>query len=94
MGVKRYQISLITSSKQRSNPVKCKLYHTFVVEKHPQNTRTFFYRRYDVQQAHSQSFWWGSAYVKNPDQIINVGMIGHANSEDTGILGGSGSMLP
>ena len=38
------------------------------------------------------------AYLKNWDQIINVGMIGHANSEDTRVFfflggGGSGGML-
>ena len=34
------------------------------------------------------------AYLKNRDQIDNVGMIGHASSEDTWVLGESGGMLP
>ena len=32
----------------------------------------------------------GGAYLKNRDQIINVGMIGHASTEDTMALGGRG----
>ena len=36
----------------------------------------------------------GGAYLKNRDQIISVGMIGHASSKDTRVLGGSGGMLP
>ena len=36
----------------------------------------------------------GRAYLKNRDQIINVGMIGHESAEDTRLSGGSGGMLP
>ena len=38
----------------------------------------------------------GGAYLKNWDQLINVGMIGHADVEDIRLLGGGGSggMLP
>ena len=36
----------------------------------------------------------GVAYPKYPNQIINVGTIGHTSAEDTRLLGGSGSMLP
>ena len=32
----------------------------------------------------------GGAYLKNRNQIINVGMIGHASSEDERVLGGPG----
>ena len=32
--------------------------------------------------------------LKNRDQIINVGMVGHASAEDTRVLGGSGGILP
>ena len=35
----------------------------------------------------------GGAYLKNRDQIINVGMIGHESAEDIKFLGGSGGML-
>ena len=34
------------------------------------------------------------AYLKNRNQIINVGMIGHASDEATWLLGGSKGMLP
>ena len=34
------------------------------------------------------------AYLKNRDQIINVGMIGHASTEDTRVLRCSGGTLP
>ena len=30
----------------------------------------------------------GRAYLKNRDQIINVGMIGHESAEDTRLSGG------
>ena len=36
-----------------------------------------------VLQARSQDFLWGSAYPKNQDQIVCVGMICHTSSEDT-----------
>ena len=32
----------------------------------------------------------GGAYLKNWDQLINVGMIGHADVEDIRLLGGGG----
>ena len=35
------------------------------------------------EQARSQDFLWGGAYLKNREQIINVGLIGHASREDT-----------
>ena len=41
-----------------------------------------------------QRFFMGDAYLKNRDQIINVGVIGHGHAEDTKLLGGSGGMLP
>ena len=36
-------------------------------------------------------FHGGVAYLKNRDQIITVGIIGHASAEDTKLLGGGGS---
>ena len=42
-------------------------------------------------QARSQDFSWGrrgSAFLKNRDQIINFGMIGHASVVDTRLLRG------
>ena len=46
-------------------------------------------------QACSRDFLWGEgggvcAYIKNQDQIVNVGMIGHASSKDTRVLGERG----
>ena len=35
-------------------------------------------------------FHGGVTYLKNRDQIITVGIIGHASAEDTKLLGGGG----
>ena len=35
-------------------------------------------------------FFMGAAYLKNRNQINNVGMIGHSSAEDIKLLGGSG----
>ena len=34
-------------------------------------------------QVRSQDFSWGDEYLKNLDQIINIGMISRASGEDT-----------
>ena len=39
-------------------------------------------------------FFIGGAYLKNRDQIINVGRIGHASSKDARLLGKSGHASP
>ena len=36
----------------------------------------------------------GGVYIKNRDQLINVGMARHAIAEDTRLLGRSGAFLP
>ena len=36
----------------------------------------------------------GGVYIKNRDQLINVGMAGHTIAEDTRLLGRSGAFLP
>ena len=46
------------------------------------------------KQASSQDFFMGGAYLKNPDQIITVGMIYHVSSKDTRVLGGSSGIHP
>ena len=38
----------------------------------------------------TRNFHGGVAYLKNRDQIITVGIIGHASAEDTKLLGGGG----
>ena len=36
----------------------------------------------------------GCMYLKKQDQIINVGMTGHASAKDTKLLGGQGVCSP
>ena len=38
-------------------------------------------------------YFYSGVYLKNRDQIINGGMISHASTENTRILGGSGGIL-
>ena len=38
-------------------------------------------------------YFYRGVYLKNRDQIINGGMISHASTENTRILGGSGGIL-
>ena len=38
--------------------------------------------------------WEGGTYLNNQDQIINIGMIGHASGKDTRRFGGPGGVLP
>ena len=46
-------------------------------------TRTTQLYKWYKNQTRSQDFsWGGSAYPKNPDKIINVATIGHANADE------------
>ena len=38
---------------------------------------------YDICQAYRQDFVWGSAYLNNWEQVVNIGVKGHASAEDT-----------
>ena len=46
-----------------------------------------------VKQVSSQDFLWG-VYLKNLDEAINVGMMGHGNAEDIRLKAGPGSCFP
>ena len=56
-----------------------------------QNVSTFQARNEDFSW---ETGWGEDAYLKNPDEIINNDIIGHASAEDRRFLGGSGDMFP